>query len=961
MATSIVPSYRTPVKMGIEMAREKYDVIELWHSHTADDCKQYGLGSIVGLRAPPHDHTNEKWNTYWNRFHENDVPEVIKECKFFNCFSTLNHYCLAEMPDDETANTAYYDLGLDFDSKDDPERAFADLLRVGAFLTEVGLEVGAHYIPEFSGSKGAAIRLPYELFGQKPLPVLTGSGNHIIAKVVAEKIVKETGIKTLDMRVYSKRRQWRLPGTIHPSTGLWRTQFDLDDFRKGLTYIKKHARNRRGIVTLDRVDPHSTLCMWWAEATKKLEQRMDDKIERRNKTRSKGIIARQTGVLTAPRLSTDAPPPCVVEALEVGITERGAERGTNRNDITLQLAIFFKEVGVDERDAVDTLIRHAKGVLALFSSSSNDEIEASTRSCVRSVYAGDYSFSCGAMRACGFECDAACGIQGLDLGGLRAPPGYFISERGVYAIVRGGEDGARLMRITSEPIWIDNRFVSDMHEVKLSLSCGNRTIVVERDAAVIPRRMADRLAGLDLPVEGGNLTLLSTFLARFEEVNRDAFPAKRLATRLGWHGDSFVFPGIRADERVEAPGPGELRFLRALRAEGSLTEYTAAVARLRPSPKAMAVIWACFAPPLLKLMRCPNFAVHAFYESSAGKTIVQEAGASIWGDPSPDSGLIQPWNATIVGLEQRAAFCSDLPLLLSEVGTAKKDRIEQAIYMLIEGQGRTRGDRRGGTRSAQSWRTVVVSTGETSLTAASNYTGPAVRVLEVYGNLLAHLDGDGAVEVEHAVRDNYGVAGINLVETLLTKSFFRGEVASEYRRWHQILSAQFDTPFGHRMAAYGAALAVAADILHNVILCDGIMNDEISAVVGTLLREETSEKAEPYAERALAALDSWVSENESHFQSSAREQYGRFLATGVAIFPTVLERACEELGLDFIRVKRDFTERNWLHAEMGRYTKTVRIDGVSKKLIVMKRIERPTDGGEVRSLLPPGLFRNVSD
>jgi len=222
---------------------------------------------------------------------------------------------------------------------------------------------------------------------------------------------------------------------------------------------------------------------------------------------------------------------------------------------------------------------------------------------------------------------------------------------------------------------------------------------------------------------------------------------------------------------LEAPGPGEVRMLDALHSRGEISVFHAALTKVRSSPKAMALVLASVAAPLLRLTRCPNFVVHVYYDSSAGKTVVQEVAAAIWGDPRPDAGLIQTWNSTVVGLEQRAGFCSDLPLMLSEVRTMGRDRdLERTIYMLVEGQGKTRGDRSGGTRVQQSWRTVVVSTGETSLSAASSYTGPAVRALEIFGNLLGHLDGDAVVELERTVRDNYGLVGVKPYIPLIARA-----------------------------------------------------------------------------------------------------------------------------------------------------------------------------------------------
>jgi hypothetical protein len=151
------------------------------------------------------------------------------------------------------------------------------------------------------------------------------------------------------------------------------------------------------------------------------------------------------------------------------------------------------------------------------------------------------------------------------------------------------------------------------------------------------------------------------------------------------------------------------------------------------------------------------------------------------------------------------------------------------------------------------------------------------------------------------------------------------------------------------MSGYCAVLAVAADVLFNVVLDDEITPEEIKSIVIPLLRDEAGEKSKPYAERALELIESWVTENESHFEPGARDQYGRFTKEGVAVLPTVFQRACEELDLDYNRVKRDFDERGWFDKEEKRRTKTVRMGENTAKCYVLtpiKRLPRKIDNDE---------------
>ena len=73
---------------------------------------------------------------------------------------------------------------------------------------------------------------------------------------------------------------------------------------------------------------------------------------------------------------------------------------------------------------------------------------------------------------------------------------------------------------------------------------------------------------------------------------------------------------------------------------------------------------------------------------------------------------------------------TDLPLCFDEVGAGDSRIIERSIYMLINGAGKSRGDRALRVRKTPTWRTVVLSTGEHELADERANTGAQVRVLQ---------------------------------------------------------------------------------------------------------------------------------------------------------------------------------------------------------------------------------------
>jgi len=882
----------------------------------------------------------------------------------------LNWYAHPTPPEVEADDVCHYDLGLDFDCDENPGSAISDACKVIDLLAELGVHEAVHFLAEFSGSKGAAIRLPYQLFGQTPLPKITGFGNHIIAKEIAMWLAHQAGAQTLDTRIYAKRRQWRLTGTMHGKSKLWRTQLLRDDLHRPLETIRAYASERRPIFEIDRseIRPVPELASKYAHELDRMNARLAeqrDRSRRTLRTRRAGGRARGGGE----PLVLDAAPPCVEEALEIGIADRGRDKGVNRNDVTLQLACFTKDVGMAFDDAVGLLTAHALDKLAPFSSSDEAAIEASTRSCVSSVFDNDsYVFACGGMIDAGFTCDRRCPVKvpdHINLGNLVCPDGYVIADEGVSKLdVYEGDGGEEPQweRISTRPVFLSDRLIDEMGNVKMVVRSGERDYIVNREAVVLRRRMGDMLANMDLPVSDLNSKELIRFFVKFEDANLQNFTNRLIATRCGWHDERFILPGRHEDVHIHPLGPGEQSLINALKVKGDMGSLRRAVELVRPSNTAMMMLYASAAAPWLEVVGCPNFLVHSYYDSSAGKTIAQMLAASLWGDPSHEQGLLLTWNSTTVGVEYRAHFLSGLPFLLSEVKTIKNDKdLMKSIYMLAEGRGRIRGDRQGGTRKEVGWHSIVISTGESALSSSSEYSGIAMRCFELYGPVLAHLSGEEVLEVEAIARANYGLLGRKMIELMESRPELLEYVKDNYIFWRKRFATAFPGRFGHRMAGYAAMITIGGMVLHDWLFEDRTSPQEIFEVVEAALKEEAKDKGQSYAERALANLDSWVAEHRGHFSPSEESgwSFGKFTGVGVAILPHILQRACGELGLDRDRVVKDFDERNWLEHETGRKQKTVRLGKKSQKCYVINQIKLDPQS-EISTRLSPVRSRQAN-
>lgn len=126
---------------------------------------------------------------------------------------------------------------------------------------------------------------------------------------------------------------------------------------------------------------------------------------------------------------------------------------------------------------------------------------------------------------------------------------------------------------------------------------------------------------------------------------------------------------------------------------------------------------AAFAAPLLRLIDCQGFGLHFYGGSSCGKTTALKVGNSVYGLKTGN------WRATDNGLEAKASDHNDLLLCLDEIGQADSKTASETAYMLANGEGKSRANRSGGARNSLSWRVLVLSTGEITLSQAIAQSG----------------------------------------------------------------------------------------------------------------------------------------------------------------------------------------------------------------------------------------------
>ena len=185
--------------------------------------------------------------------------------------------------------------------------------------------------------------------------------------------------------------------------------------------------------------------------------------------------------------------------------------------------------------------------------------------------------------------------------------------------------------------------------------------------------------------------------------------------------------------------------------KGTADEWRAEVGRYCPGNSRLLLSVSCvLAGPVLRLMGEESGGIHLFDVTSSGKTTSAIVGGSVLGG-GPD-GCINQWRATANGLEGIAAERNDAALLLDELNQVDPRQVNDIIYMLSNGQGKSRANIDGTSRARSDWAVSIVSTGELTLAEHVRQGGgrmrgrSAVRLLDIPADAGA---GMGAFEVTY--------------------------------------------------------------------------------------------------------------------------------------------------------------------------------------------------------------------
>lgn len=316
--------------------------------------------------------------TKWERIAVDEIGERSSRVGSFNTYVSVQQFGEPEQP--KTADAAelhYAPPYMDFDSTDVAE-CQRDVLKVIDFLkTDLDLDDSEIRI-WFSGQKGFHLVLSPTAFGVTPSTDLT-----YVYKRMFLHIREYLGLTSLDGVVYTKRRMWRVPRTVHKATGLYKRELSHDEVTLSVDDIKDLAR-----------DPGDDLVS--TEDFSAFERPLAVEFFSRFRDEYKAEKeAAEVKVVTLHPEAAPGDPVCVTDIMTGGLKKPG-----DRNKATLVLASYNKDAGRPVEEAVATLTDWAVRLPLAHRRSDDAYVKANTASVVKTIYeTPGYHFACNFIRS----------------------------------------------------------------------------------------------------------------------------------------------------------------------------------------------------------------------------------------------------------------------------------------------------------------------------------------------------------------------------------------------------------------------------------------------------------------------------------------------------------------------------------------------------------------------------------
>lgn len=212
---------------------------------------------------------------------------------------------------------------------------------------------------------------------------------------------------------------------------------------------------------------------------------------------------------------------------------------------------------------------------------------------------------------------------------------------------------------------------------------------------------------------------------------------KIMIRQLGWCQDNYVLPDHIYGNGVDIVfQPNGLENVHQAAME--MKDWQEQIGLLCKGNSLLVLVTAmALAGPLLRPCDCEGIGLNIFGPSSSGKTTAALVAGSVCGGGGRN-GYVRSWRSTDNALEAIAAMHNDGLLILDEISQAPSKTVGHTVYMLFNGEAKSRMTADASLRKTAQWKLNLLSTGELTVPDkireggyAKPMAGQEVRVIDL--------------------------------------------------------------------------------------------------------------------------------------------------------------------------------------------------------------------------------------
>ncbi len=259
--------------------------------------------------------------------------------------------------------------------------------------------------------------------------------------------------------------------------------------------------------------------------------------------------------------------------------------------------------------------------------------------------------------------------------------------------------------------------------------------------------------------------------------------------------------------------------------------------------------------------------------------------------------------------------------------------LEKLVYMLSSGISKIRGNKTGGVQQINTWRTIILATGEETISTNNTTTGVQTRCLEIEGSPFDY-DEKLASNIYEIVSNYYGTAGKKFIE-VITEKYSKDDYCVLKKKLKQI-QEKLEKATNNDIRSYltAVSLVVLTDMIVEEEIIGNKENDSSLEMGIEILNNLESQKDIDIIDKCYEYIKSWILSNHKSFdkykeyysfedprleteedvieKASSSRSFGIYQNNVYYVHRAILEDKLKSSGYSYNKTVREFAKRGYI-------------------------------------------------